>query len=83
MIAEQSGLFVGTSGMRFALLLLLVYGLAGAQALTSLLEQHRADPMDWKLCNQIAIAYTEQQKFEEAAEFYRKVTVLTRPRDQL
>jgi tetratricopeptide (TPR) repeat protein len=62
--------------MRFALLLLLLYGLAGAQSLTSLLEQHRADPTDWKLCNQIAIAYTEQQKFEEAAAFYRKVTVL-------
>jgi tetratricopeptide (TPR) repeat protein len=44
--------------------------------LEPLLLQHRAQPSDWKLCNQIAMAYTQAQQFDAAASFYRKVLLL-------
>lgn len=45
----------------------------GDTDLATLLDQHRAQPSDWKLCNQIAIAYTQAGQFDSAAGFYRKV----------
>jgi tetratricopeptide (TPR) repeat protein len=45
----------------------------GNDELQELLREHRSQPSDWKLCNQIAIAYTQAEQFETAAVFYRKV----------
>ena len=44
--------------------------------LDAMLRQHRAQPSDWNLCNQIAIAYTQTGQFDNAAAFYRKVLLL-------
>jgi tetratricopeptide (TPR) repeat protein len=49
---------------------------ADSARLTSLLEEFRERPSDWKLCNEIAAAYVADQKFDRAAEFYKKVTSL-------
>jgi tetratricopeptide (TPR) repeat protein len=49
---------------------------ADSVRLTSLLQQFRERPSDWKLCNEIAAAYVADQQFERAAEFYRKVATL-------
>jgi Flp pilus assembly protein TadD len=48
----------------------------GNAPLDRLLDQHRTQPSDWRLCNQIAIHYTQAQEFERAAEFFRKVLEL-------
>src|SRR5262245_59815002 len=45
---------------------------ASAQEPLNLLEQHRARPSDWKLCHQIALAYTQTQNLQQAEIFYRK-----------
>jgi Flp pilus assembly protein TadD len=37
------------------------------------LEQQRANSSDWKALNQAAIAYTQAQEFDKAAELYRQV----------
>jgi tetratricopeptide (TPR) repeat protein len=44
--------------------------------LARLVQEYRGRPTDWKLCNQIAIAYTQAQQFDTAAEFYGKVLSL-------
>ncbi len=49
---------------------------ADSARLTSLLEEFRERPSDWKLCNEIAAAYVADQQFDRAAEFYKKVTSL-------
>jgi tetratricopeptide (TPR) repeat protein len=48
----------------------------GNDSLEVLLRQHRLQPSDWKVCNQIAIEYTRAEQFESAAGFYRKVLTL-------
>jgi tetratricopeptide (TPR) repeat protein len=47
-----------------------------AQDPVNLLEQHRARPDDWKVCHQIALAYTQAQNLEQAETFYRKTLKL-------
>jgi tetratricopeptide (TPR) repeat protein len=49
---------------------------ANAQDPVNLLEQHRARPGDWKLCHQIALAYTQAQNLQQAETFYRKTLKL-------
>jgi tetratricopeptide (TPR) repeat protein len=66
-------------GLRAAVvfaLWLCVPALFAQASLDALLEQHRAQPADWKLCNQIAVSYTQAQKFQEAADFFRKTIAL-------
>jgi Flp pilus assembly protein TadD len=68
-----------STAVLFAAITLFAAGLAAQTSNPSferLLEQHRAQPGDWKLCNQIAIHYTQVQEFERAAEFFRKVLKL-------
>ena len=50
---------------------------AQAQAnIEPLLERWRSNPADWQQANQVALAYTEAQQFENAAAFYRKVLAI-------
>lgn len=48
----------------------------GSAPLEQLLEQHRVHPSDWRVANQIAVSYTQEQQFDRAAEFYQKVITL-------
>jgi len=63
---------------RSSALIALLYSLLPAPcraqdaALSTLLEQHRLDPSNADLCQQIGIAYTRQENFGEAEKFYRE-----------
>ncbi len=52
-------------------MLLLPGSMLGAD-LEQILAAHRANPSDWKIAHQAALAYTERSQFTEAAAFYRK-----------
>ena len=58
--------------MRWLWLILLLPGSMLGADLDQLLAAHRANPSDWKIAHQAALAYTERGQFTEAAEFYRK-----------
>ena len=63
----------------FAGICVTVFGAPLSQSSTelgTLLDQHRTQPSDWKLCNEVAIAYTQAGQFDNAAVFYRKVLSL-------
>ncbi len=42
----------------------------------ALLRQHRATPGDWRLCNQIALAYTQLEQFDKARDYYQRALKL-------
>ncbi|HYI93775.1 MAG TPA: tetratricopeptide repeat protein [Bryobacteraceae bacterium] len=52
-------------------ILLLPGSLSGAN-LDELLAAYRANPSDWKIAHQTALAYTERNQYTQAAGFYRK-----------
>jgi tetratricopeptide (TPR) repeat protein len=58
--------------MRWLWLILLLPGSMLGADLEQLLAAHRANPSDWKVAHQTALAYTERNQFTEAAVFYRK-----------
>jgi tetratricopeptide (TPR) repeat protein len=59
--------------MRWVLAIFLLSAiLFGAADLDQLVAAHRANPSDWKIAHQIALAYTNRGDFVHAAEFYRK-----------
>ncbi len=47
-----------------------------SEALPLLLETYRSGPKDFRVCHQVALAYTQLEQFEKAAEFYRKALQL-------
>ena len=47
-----------------------------AADLEQLLRDYRANPADWKLAHETALAYTERSQFAEAATYYRKALAL-------
>ena len=58
--------------MRWLWLILLLPGSILGADLDQLLAAYRANPSDWKIAHQAALAYTERSQFTEAAAFYRK-----------
>ncbi|MCW5977638.1 MAG: tetratricopeptide repeat protein [Bryobacteraceae bacterium] len=44
--------------------------------LSRLLEAHKAQPQDWKLCQQIGVAYVEAHQLEKALEYFQKAAEL-------
>jgi superkiller protein 3 len=42
------------------------------EALPLLLRLHQSQPGNWRICHQLALAYTQLQQLEKAQEFYRK-----------
>ncbi len=61
--------------MRALCLVLLSYTIAAGADLQALLDQHKRNPVDWKIANEVALAYTERSQFAEAANFFRKALV--------
>jgi len=61
--------------MRWMLAILLLCGSLPGADLEKLLAAGRANPSDWQIANQTALAYTERNQFLEAAKFYRKALV--------
>jgi tetratricopeptide (TPR) repeat protein len=58
--------------MRWLLPVVLLSGSIVGADLEQLLAAYRANPSDWKIAHQTALAYTERNQFKEAAEYYRK-----------
>jgi tetratricopeptide (TPR) repeat protein len=52
--------------------LVLLMQICMAADLEQLLKEFRANPADWKLAHETALAYTERSRFAEAAIYYRK-----------
>ncbi len=42
----------------------------------TLLRQHRAAPGDWRVCHQIALAYTQLEQFDKARDYYQRALKL-------
>jgi tetratricopeptide (TPR) repeat protein len=47
-----------------------------ASSLQDLLDQYKTEPSNARLCQQIALAYTQANDFEHAAEFFRKALAI-------
>ncbi len=56
--------------------LILLVQICMAADLEQLLRAYRANPSDWKLAHETALAYTERSQFAEAAIYYRKALAL-------
>jgi tetratricopeptide (TPR) repeat protein len=61
--------------MRGLFALVLLGSFCAAADLEQLLMAYRADPSNWKIAHQVALAYTERNQFTEAADYYRKALI--------